>query len=147
MGKSGGLYARQRGNRAEYQVRDDMRNAGFQVDRIPASGASQGFKGDLRARIDGAEFTVEVKIRKDEFKILYEAIELYYTLDWVFGYKNVLISTKPTLLFSRHGTMALPIDPKLATLFKNCRKYLVNCDILAIKQNRKPILYMRWLDA
>lgn len=62
-----GKFSRDKGNRGEYLVRDKLREAGFCVDRIPASGAAQGFKGDLRIKYDNQEILVEVKTRKKDF--------------------------------------------------------------------------------
>lgn len=146
-----GKFSRRKGNRVEYLVRDAMREHGFQVDRIPASGAAQGFKGDLRARHQDKEYTVEVKARKDEFNHLYEILDTYTTHGWGYKYTydggHIVLGDNPFQVIALDRGLHLEFDKKLETLFKNCRKYLVNCDLLAIKQDRKPVIYMRWIDA
>ncbi len=61
-----------KGRRAEYQVRDAFRGMGLECHRVPSSGSSRGFKGDLL--LEGM-FRVEVKTRKDSFRNLYRWLE------------------------------------------------------------------------
>ena len=61
-----------KGKRVEYLVRDAFRELGFECYRVPSSGNSQGFKGDLV--LEGL-FRVEVKARRDGFKTLYGWLE------------------------------------------------------------------------
>lgn len=63
-----GKREQRKGKRVEYQVRDAFREMGFKCYRVPSSGNSQGFKGDL---ILEETFKVEVKARKDSFRTLY----------------------------------------------------------------------------
>ena len=61
-----------KGKRIEYQVRNAFREMGFKCFRVPVSGNSEGFSGDLV--LEGA-FRVEVKARKSGFSRLYRWLE------------------------------------------------------------------------
>jgi hypothetical protein len=45
-------------------LRDALRRFGFTADRVPSSGAAQGFKGDIRFSKDGVTYLAELKARK-----------------------------------------------------------------------------------
>ncbi len=63
-----GKREQRKGKRVEYQVRDAFREMGFKCYRVPSSGNSEGFKGDL---VLEETLVVEVKARKSSFKTLY----------------------------------------------------------------------------
>ena len=52
-----------------------LRDAGIEAERVPVSGSSRGFKGDIWMRIEGTVYKGEVKRRKDEFKKIYKWLE------------------------------------------------------------------------
>lgn len=134
---------RGRGKRGEYLVRDLIRSEGFECHRIPASGAAQGFKGDLEVRFnDGSKMAVEVKVRKTQFQAIYEFVK-------GLGFANletVIISGEfRAVVRASHQTHPIPLDKKLLTSLMSCRKYIQDCAVIAIKQDRKPVLFLRFL--
>lgn len=70
----GGRASRQKGMRREYQLRDLLRLHGWtNAHRVPASGASQGFKGDVTAEHPKhGHKKFEVKSRKGTFDKIYQ---------------------------------------------------------------------------
>jgi len=70
-----GTRSIRKGKRAEYEVLGLLRDAGVEAERVPVSGASRGFKGDIWMRMDGKVYKGEVKRRKDEFKKIYKWLE------------------------------------------------------------------------
>ncbi len=62
---------RRKGYRGEHQLVKKLKKAGINAVRVPLSGASEGFKGDVIVEINGEKFTAEVKLRKTGFKQLY----------------------------------------------------------------------------
>lgn len=71
-----GLKSRRKGMGYEYEIRDLFREMGWKANRVPSSGAAEGFKDDLVVTdADGFEFRIECKRRKQEFKTIYELYE------------------------------------------------------------------------
>jgi len=66
---------RQKGRRGEYEIRDRIRKAGIECERVPVSGSAEGFKGDIWFRIEDVVYKGEVKRRKSGFTTLYKWIE------------------------------------------------------------------------
>jgi Holliday junction resolvase len=70
---SGGRASRQKGNRAERALVAFLQDRGFAAERVPLSGAARGrFSGDLSVPILGVDRRVEVKVRGDGFRKLYD---------------------------------------------------------------------------
>lgn len=67
MGKS----QRQKGYRGEHNLVKKLKEAGVPAQRVPLSGASEFQKGDVI--VDGK--VAEVKVRKDDFKRIYQWLE------------------------------------------------------------------------
>lgn len=66
-----GRASRQKGMRGEYVLRDHLRSLGKDAVRVPLSGASEGFKGDVVIQSTGETF--EMKSRKCSFGTIYSA--------------------------------------------------------------------------
>ncbi len=64
-----GKMQRDKGYRVEREIVNYLKNNGIPAKRVPLSGASEGFKGDII--IDGS-LKAEVKARKDGFKQIYD---------------------------------------------------------------------------
>lgn len=140
--------SRSKGLRNEYLVRDYFRSIGYRADRVPSSGASQGFKGDIRVISDsGNEFLVEVKSRKDEFKNIYVYLENICVPLKVF-YKDVLIIASFTFsdVVPQPSETYPMIKGNSAGLDRILRlkKYVKDCDYLVIKDDRKPLIFIRF---
>jgi Holliday junction resolvase len=70
---SGGRASRDKGNRLERSLVHALQNAGFAAERVPLSGAARGrFGGDLSVPLLGVDRRVEVKVRADGFRKLYQ---------------------------------------------------------------------------
>lgn len=156
-----GKASRDKGKRGEYVVRDALRAAGFQAERVPLSGAfakyeigeGKNYAGDVRATRDGREWLFEVKVRKDSFKSIYNLFE-------AMGPNNIGLQITPEEL------VTITCDPLLAignphafiersVLFRNAhrrvfqkilkmRELLKGADILVIKDDHKPLLWIRY---
>jgi predicted SPOUT superfamily RNA methylase MTH1 len=148
-----GRASRQKGMRNEYKLRDELIQLGYQARRVPLSGAQEGYKGDVVFEKQGRTLTAEVKSRKDSFKSLYtllfsvpsrlvalilkdgdgeklsELAVMGFSLEDVMSYNGVYVS----------------LHAKQARKLKNIRKWVQKCDILAVKDDRKPFIYVRYL--
>jgi hypothetical protein len=68
-----GARHRRKGSRAERALVAFLRNRGFAAERIPLSGAVGGsFTGDISLTLLGRDFVVEVKVRGNGFRRLYD---------------------------------------------------------------------------
>ena len=147
-----GLKSRRKGMRVEYEIRDHLRLCGFEVDRVPASGASQGFKGDLRVKLsDSSELLVEVKARASGFKTIYKYMLNNGVLDEVWSYVTcgpAVISFHPHVILykiTRNTYIAChSTQHRLCAAVSQVKKLLGPCDILVLKADRKPAIYISW---
>lgn len=154
-----GMAQRRQGLRVEYLIRDRMRELGYEAHRIPASGAAEGFRGDIECRKDGHEFKIEVKGSKSKFKTLYSMYTKYRvgTPDGVVRVAlsdGTLIAFGPSFEDVRKAqdvhfvkTTADNTPPKDLRAFKTIQglqKLLGECEYLAIKQHNQVILFMRF---
>jgi Holliday junction resolvase len=73
---SGGRASRQKGDRAERALVKFLQDRGFAAERVPLSGSVRGrFGGDISIPILGIDRKVEVKVRGDGFRRLYDWLE------------------------------------------------------------------------
>ena len=70
-----GKAPRQKGNRFECELVNELRAAGLDAHRIPLSGSMRGFKGDVQIRLGGRTLTLEAKSRASGFAFIYKAIQ------------------------------------------------------------------------
>lgn len=145
----GGRASRNKGKVGEYLARDYFRSLGMLADRVPSSGAAQGFPGDIKVIAkDGSSFLVEVKFRKDEFKSIYEVFKRP-SMHLIVKEKLVVIADSYEGLY---GSEALFLDaleynilPRTANKVLTMQKWVKGSDILMIKNNNKPFLFIRYL--
>lgn len=150
----GGRASRSKGKRGEYLVRDYFRSLGYTSDRVPSSGAAQGFPGDIKVYDkEGKSFLVEVKSRQESFKTIYEMVDNYSRgLPFRINYRGKLISIAyefPSVTLNNvHFFDVLPTYPgakrTLDKIFK-MQELLKGCEYLVVKDNNKPLLFMRYL--
>lgn len=153
----GGKMSRDKGSRVERALRDVFRSQGFQSDRVPLSGASQGYKGDVRFTKDDKVYHAEVKARKDSFKNVYGLWSENVltndttTLRYVHGDSLVIISNDVREVLKDGGMFPLSkYLPGYGLFFRtfgkieNMKKLLGGCDVLAIKNDRHPFLFIRY---
>ena len=72
--------SRQKGDRAERELKAILIEAGVPCRKIPSSGAGPDFPGDLYVGEAGYERIFEVKVRDHGFKQLYKWLEGAYAL-------------------------------------------------------------------
>lgn len=145
-----GLRSRRKGSRGEYLIRDALRLAGYECDRVPASGAAQGFKGDLRVRRDGKECTVEVKLRSSGFNRLYKRILPADLGPYIMGVEFGLVRISfnpldiifPSSLLTCHSLGAEAGPGPWTKFFTRLRTLMGPCAVLAIKDDRRPPVYI-----
>jgi len=139
-----------KGKRGEYLLRDHLRELGYTADRVPCSGAAQGamFKGDVRASKDGKSLLFEVKLRANSFGPLYGELA---------AQKTDLIATNmanPGLMAAISTSLVRVLDPGIFLFAEKvspfsrkllaAQKFLGPCDILVLKDDRKPFLFVRY---
>ena len=149
----GGKFSRDKGRRAEYLVRDLLRVEGYVADRVPLSGASHAYKGDIRFSKDGKVYLAEVKVRaKGAFTRIYEAFSST-VLGGVLGVLDgdgraatiastatlALEASKVDLIYKRHPEWA-----KAETKLFKLQELLGEADILVIKEDHKPFLFIKY---
>lgn len=159
----GGKYSRDKGRRGEYSVRDELRAGGFVADRVPLSGASAGFKGDIRASKNGRTYVFEVKCRATGFKAVYDlfakesedgvlrlavaaetgeagpvCINISNSADGALGSQGAYLLKAPSSVPG--GIHTKRLHRKLL----NMRKWLQGADVLVIKSDRCQNLYLRY---
>lgn len=154
----GGRASRQKGIRNEYVLRDYLRNLGYEAVRVPLSGASEGFKGDVIARKDGIEYTFEMKARRDAFKRIYhvysqmllqDASVVRFTIDQTsiamgtsFEEVKKPNGTFPKLIFAWESI--LKQNTRTFSKIFNLRKLLGESEYLVIRDNNRPMLFLRY---
>lgn len=157
----GGRASRQKGMRAEYGLRNTLRLLGWEAHRVPSSGAAEGFKGDVIGTKDGRKLVFEVKNYADSFEKIYQLYEQNTKakqddlLTFVAPHEDrlcVRISTSLHAVLNADVTCFEFADRNpLYTKFKRTyeklmrmQRLLKGADILVIKQNHKPLLYIRY---
>ena len=146
MGKS----QRNKGYRGEYIVRDLLRKHGFTANRVPSSGAAEGFKGDIDAsHPEYGNVKFEVKFRRDNFKSIYLIYDTYRAgstqLRLLIGDCLVTFTTNPENLFNKDKFFQIKdISRRTEGKILNLQKLLKGCDFLAIKDNNKPVLFLEF---
>jgi hypothetical protein len=154
MGKS----QRDKGCRGEYKLRDDLRRFGYQAHRVPASGAAQGFKGDVEFYDQTGKYRAEMKSRKNAYKSLYALFAAHYNYHKDDTLKIVLddgqlinLSSSPIGAMENGGVYEFPTNfpwydahKRAFGRMKTLKKLAKDCDLLAVKDNNRPILYLRF---
>lgn len=142
----GGKASRDKGGRSERLLRDQLRILGYEANRVPLSGAAQGFKGDVVATGFGKQIIFEVKSRKCSFTSLYEllgsnqsvGVQLLTGECACIGYRleNVLRGEV------HYTPLGLPrTRKKIATM----KQLLGIAQILAVKDDHKSFIFIRFI--
>lgn len=156
-----GHKSRRRGKRGEYLLRDYLRQRGWVADRVPTSGAAQGFKGDVKATKYGKTLLFEVKNHSNAFKSIYALYDEHTKLaqDDLLSFVCpneaklcVGISTSLDAVLDGPDVYEFqdrnPLNEKYKRTFKKIagmQKLLGESDILVLKDNHKPFLFIRYL--
>lgn len=154
-----GRASRQKGLRGEYGLRDYLRKQGYKADRVPSSGAAQGFPGDIRAVKDGKETLFEMKLRKASFKSFYELISVLKSQGTdrlgvtVPGLTKQCVDISGSLggVYDTDGIYELvekhPLYERFKRLFKRLNtleKLIGKADILVLRDDRQPFVFLRF---
>ena len=142
----GGRMSRNKGKRVEYEIRDMFTNWGYESHRVPLSGSSQGFKGDIRVRTpDAKEYTVEVKARKDAFKTIYRLLAGDVATRIICATHSVILTSDDPILWQVGPVQALRVSPALGKQLDTLYKLKGDADILALKRDRDIPLFLVWV--
>jgi hypothetical protein len=152
----GGKASRDKGSRGERQLRDHLREKGWHdVLRVPLSGASQGFKGDVVARADGLgqEHSFELKVRAGGFDKIYKLLTHAGSLAFCdpLTLRGALVTYDPNALLvaGRHYVkMDCYTDKEqkvMQKILKMREKWLGDASFLVIKQDRHPFIFVRFV--
>lgn len=145
-----GKASRDKGKRGEYAVRDALRAAGFQAERVPLSGAfakyeigeGKNYAGDVRATRDGREWLFEVKVRKNSFKSIYDlGFGDFHVADRVVSIWGL---PNQVMFFENRETKPFPGTSITVRRLFGFRSLLKGADVLVIKDDRKPLLWIRY---
>jgi Archaeal holliday junction resolvase (hjc) len=152
--------ARRRGKRGEYGLRNYLRSLGWIADRVPTSGAAQGFKGDVVATRGSRKLIFECKNHSKKYagfwtliddcqRSLHDdllsvavpqgskiCVDISTSLDAVFDSDSVYTVTSKHPLYEKHKRTF----DRLETL----SKLLGEADILVLKDNHRPFLFFRF---
>ena len=157
--------AKAKGSRLEYQLRDHLRALGYASERVVLSGAHKDHPGDVYGDKDGARLLFECKSRKDSFKSIYHELKerggtysigiddasrtaplvrmLRFNLDGV----CVVISESLEGVLAPHQIYYhLYANQPIRTYKKilGLQKMVKKSEILVIKDNHKPMLFVRF---
>lgn len=158
MGKS----QKQKGRNQEYVLRDCLRRHGWTAERVYASGAIAGLPGDVKGtHPEHGEKLFEMKARKASFQSLYDLYSEWrrtkqddlLALAIPEGSKLCIsMSDSPDAIFDNPdyyepATKDHPLYKRFSRTFSklsNLQKLLGKADILCVKDDRKPILFIRY---
>lgn len=156
----GGKASRDKGYRSENNLVHHLRAQGWEAHRVPLSGACAGYKADVIAKRDGWEVKIEVKSRRDLFKKIYALIDAAcgnsIAIVWP-DLNGLLIHLSPRLedfvdikgtVFiqaSQHELWRLKEHARAISSLHKLQKLLGEADVLALKGDRKPYIYMRFI--
>ena len=156
-----GRASRQKGSRVERLLVKELDSFGFRnARRVPFSGMMRGFKGDVIAAPpgDAKEILFEVKARRDAFGLVYALIDAhkkeaigvweestkmgfycsYCIYDLLPGSGQKRFSNSELFTDKNHGRAIKAVNKMKA--------WLGEAEILAIKQDHKSFLYIRFYD-
>lgn len=149
---SGGKRSRDKGARRERELVHYLQGCEIPAKRVPLSGAARGFKADVIATVDGVEYKIEVKSRAKDYDRIYELFDsieendevgftaehqfVFISLDFKQAVGNSFIFT-PVSRFNLAKKFARTVNKIL-----RMRELLGEADLLAIKADRKPWLFI-----
>lgn len=137
-----GQMSRNKGKRAEYLVRDFLRKMGYaDAVRVPLSGASEGFKGDVVfTNHSGKKITIEVKSRQNSFSTVYKKY-----VDKTIHHPTLGIISVYRATLDDVFTEEVDVESKRdAGVFETLYKLMAGADFLAIKDNNKQLLFVEF---
>lgn len=151
----GGRHSRNKGARSERALRDELIRHGWQdVRRVPLSGAvktSLAYQDDVVGTApNGKELRFENKARAAGFDSIYALLPPSVDkLCFADGHELVVLTLDPNkMLESASFPDITTFDPKvqkaLRSVVKKCRDWIGNAEVLSLKQDRRPFIYIRY---
>ena len=158
----GGKASRDKGSRRERELVAELidRHQWRDVFRVPLSGAMQGYKGDVIGRPPGmgTQWVLEAKARKGTFMRVYHLVNKHRIFDrGSFSFSTpegdcVIMSYNPNELIKIASCYIFPPvsafeDKKDRAVLKYIsarREWLGEADLLALKGDREPWLFVRY---
>lgn len=153
----GGRHSRNKGARSERALRDELIRHGWSdVVRVPLSGAvktREAYQDDVVGRPPGwgSEIRFENKARATGFDSIYAIIAQhngYIAVSLESGEclcialdPTVVIQTATFLMFDGFSPATLKVLKQVA---KKCRDWIGSAQVLSLKQDRKPFIYVRY---
>ena len=153
----GGRHSRNKGARSERALRDELiRHRWSDVVRVPLSGAIKTraqYQDDVVGRPPGwgSEVRFENKARATGFDSIYTVLsknnnQLSVSLE---SGECLNISLDPTVCvsvtsFNRQDTFDTSTLKVLNQVAKKCRDWIGNAQVLSLKQDRRPFIYVRY---
>lgn len=150
-----GRASRDKGSRAERALVAELERHGWSdAFRVPLSGAAQGFKGDVHARPPGwgTKLVFENKARAKGFEKFYRLAQAYGgTTRVTTGDLECVISLDPENIvpgvvkeYRWFHSFPKEQHKDILSLFALKAKWLGDADVLTLKQDRNPFLYIRY---
>lgn len=162
MSKANGKFSRDKGKRNEYALRDFIRKQGYTAHRVPSSGAAQGAKGDVTYEKADKKGRLELKARRDEYKTIYalydtfkdkdanfalvtggdtlQCVSIHPDLDSALGFACVYY---PEAAYKTQTKWVKGFTKTVQKLLK-MKELLGEADILVVKNDHKPFLFIRY---
>lgn len=152
-----GKASRDKGARSERALRDELIRHGWsEVRRVPLSGAvktSEAYQDDVVGRPPGygSEIRFENKARATGFDSIYEMLASFGDrVCFSVGNGDLCVVTLDPSIALESATFSditgyTPTQQKIMrSIVKKCRDWIGNAQILSLKQDRMPFLYIRY---
>lgn len=141
----GGRASRSKGMRGELKLRDFLITCGYtDVLRVPLSGASKGYKGDVVGNLNGKQVVFELKCRANAFNTLYEISEAAEVITLVDKEENVVAKLCEFPPTNFPDLVVVITDALAKRLRKMQTDWLKGEDVLVLKDDRKPFLFLEF---
>ena len=138
-----GKMQRDKGNRIEREIVNYLKQKSINAKRVPLSGSTDGFKGDVIIELTNKTLKCEVKARKDGFKPIYKNLPKIETGSLkLITEKNRLAVLKidEFVKILKGEKLNKYTSDTLHRKLKQIDNWIADNDILFIKANRKPVL-------
>lgn len=144
-----GKASRDKGARVERALVEALKQHGWQeVLRVPLSGAAAGFKGDVHARPPGwgTSLVFENKARAKGFEKYYALLRPNRPFKFSTGKEECVMSLNPADVVPGPGHFPFmgELTKEQASVLKLKDRWLGDADILTLKQDRMPFIYIRF---
>jgi hypothetical protein len=143
-----GHFSRRKGLRNEYMLRDELRSQGFIANRVPSSGAAEGFKGDVTYEKGPIKGVCELKARADAYAFFYSLpVPFSAAVPNGDNFDLVVMDTSLEKVLSHvcFDKIITKEQAKAAKRLMTIKKLKGVADILVLRIDQHPFLYIRYL--